>query len=75
MGFFSADENEVIKTSDTTGNINNNLVLSNAAETYVEILLLIIAIIKVVEFLYIVYTNYIRRLKRRFGGTNGQEMV
>lgn len=67
MGFWSADENEVIKTSDSTGNINNNLVLSNEAETYVEILLLIIAIIKLAEFIYIIYTSHIRRMKRRFG--------
>lgn len=74
MAFWSVDENGVIKTSDTTGNINNNLVLSNEAETYVAILLLIIAIIKLVEFIYVMYTNYIRRLKRRFGN-NGKEMV
>lgn len=64
MGWFSSDE--TVKAGETTGNIANNMVLKNEVTTRVEILLLIIAIIKLAEFIYIVYTGYVRRLKKRY---------
>lgn len=73
MGWFSSDE--VVKAGETSGNIANNMVLKNENTNRVEILLLIIAIIKLAEFIYIFYTGYVRRLKKRYfnaptGGRN-----
>lgn len=75
MGWFSSDEN--IKAGETTGNIANNMVLRESATTRVEILLIIIAIIKMAEFIYIIYSGFVRRLKKRFyngSNTNQHEM-
>lgn len=72
MGWFSSDE--VVTTGDTTGNIANHMVLKTDAATRVEVLLLIIAIIKLVELFYIVYSGYVRRLKKRFvNNSNGAQ--
>lgn len=78
MGWFSSDvnENEAIKTSDTTGNISNNIIFGGDDVTYVEIILLIIAVIKFAAFVYIIYTSHIRRMKIRYGtGENKREAV
>lgn len=47
MGWFSSD---VVKT----GNIINNMILENDSTNRVEVLLLVIAIIKMAEFIHIV---------------------
>lgn len=70
MGFFSSDEAAVVKTSDTTGNIHNNIVISKEAENTIEILLLIIAIFKFLEFLMMIYSGFIRKIKKRYGAVN-----
>lgn len=70
MGWFSSDETEIVKSSDNSGNINNHLVLSGNEVTYVEILLLFIALLKLAEFLFIVYTSHIRRVRKRYNGAN-----
>lgn len=69
MGWFSSDE--VVKAGETAGNIANNMVLKNDTATKAEFLLLIIAIIKLAEFIYIVYTGYVRRLRKRYNNSNG----
>lgn len=77
MGWFSSDE--VVTAGETTGNIANHLTLNNEAATRVELLLIIIAIIKLVEFIYIIYSGHVRRLKKRYFNntvnTNNHEMV
>lgn len=61
------------------GRIANNMVLKSDAATKAEILLLIIAIIKLAEFIYIIYTGYARRLRKpynnSYGGARNYEMA
>ena len=66
MGFFSSDEEQLIKNADNNGNVNNNLVLGGNA-SLVQILLLIITIIKLIELAYIIYTSHVKKIKKRYG--------
>lgn len=68
MGWFSSDE--IVNAGETTGNIANKMVLKNEPTNRVEILLLVIAIIKLAEFIYIIYSGYVRRLKKRYNNTS-----
>lgn len=69
MDFFSSDENEAVKTSDTTGNIHNSIVQQD--NSILELLLIIITIIKVLELMLYCYTNYVRRLRKRYNTNTG----
>lgn len=55
------------------------MVLKSDAATEAEILLLIIATIKLAEFIYIIYTGYVRRLRKpynnSYGGARNYEMA
>lgn len=67
MGVLSA-LSAAVKTSDTQGNINNNIVLTRNAERTIETLLIIITILKLLEFAMLIYSNIIRRIKKRYNG-------
>lgn len=73
MGFFSSDEADAVKTSDTTGNINNNIVLTRSADRTMEILLVIITVLKLLEFAMVIYSNFLRKIKKRYNGTPAVE--
>lgn len=68
MGFFGSDESSAVKTSDSTGNISNNIVNKNSNE-FIEIMLVIISIFKLLEFAMIVYSSFIRKIKKRYNGS------
>lgn len=60
------------KTVDTTGTVNNNVIVSNVTGEVdvfsIEIVALlgIICILKIIEFIYFIYNRYYRRMKKRF---------
>lgn len=72
MGLFGSDESSAVKTSDTTGNISNNIVNKNSNE-FIEIMLVIISIFKLLEFAMIVYSSFIRKIKKRYN-SSGQNV-
>lgn len=62
------------KVVDTTGTVNNNLVLRddqqlNIFSFEITLLLLIICVLKIIEFAYFIYRIHSRRLKKIY--TNG----
>lgn len=60
--------------SETTGNINNNLIIGEDTQKYyyyTETLLFILAIIKIMEFAHMIYVNHIRKIRRKYTGNNG----
>lgn len=63
-------ESTAVKTSDTTGNIHNSIVFSEDAGNTIKVLLVIITILKVLEFAMIIYSNFIRKIKKRYNGAN-----
>lgn len=56
------------KTVDTTGNVNNNLVIGGQVDVFsIEIIVLlgIICIIKTIELIYFLYSKNYHRMKKR----------
>lgn len=56
-------------SADTTGNINNIQIISEDTEQYYycsELLLSAITILKLIELLYIIYSNHIRKIKKKY---------
>lgn len=70
MGLFSSDETATIKTTVSTGDIHNNIALSEDTGTTIVILLIIIAILKLLDFAMVLYANFIRKMKKRYNGAN-----
>lgn len=68
MGFFSSDESAAVKTSDTQGNISNNIVLTKNADRTMEVLMIVLTILKLLEFVMLIYSNFIRKIKKRYNG-------
>ncbi len=63
------------KAVDTNGAVNNNLVIQGEMPIQVHnmeilILLYIMCALKVLEFLYFVYTKHSRKLKKRYNSVN-----
>lgn len=56
------------KSEDTSGaaSTNNVVVKNNDSKISTEILLLIICVLKIIEFAYFVYINHVRRIKKRY---------
>lgn len=79
MGIFgSSEEKTEEKTVDSTGHVNNNIVIQEAADThqqlivneklfYITSLLVIFEIIKLGVF---IFSGYKRRLKKMYGKNN-----
>lgn len=62
---------------DTTGNVqnSNNFIFSDSENTsqyyyYSEILLSIMTVIKLVELAYILYSGYIRKIKKKYSNSS-----
>lgn len=56
-------------SADTTGNINNIQIIGEDTEQYYycsELLLSAITILKLIELLYIIYSNHIRKIKKKY---------
>lgn len=58
----------------TRNNINNNnLIIGESTENYcyyTEILLSIMTVLKILEFIHLIYTNHMRKIKKRYN-SNG----
>lgn len=66
MSLFYYDKSEHTKNNEANENVHNNWILNKNTETAVVILLLIIVVLKIIEFVYIVYTGHVRRLRKRY---------
>lgn len=80
MGFFSSDEeNSEVKTVDTNGNVNNNIVIQEAADTHAamitsERLLAATYMLVAAELLKIgvyIFHTVRRRWKKKYSGLPG----
>lgn len=64
----SSESKEEHKTVDTTGNVNNNLVIGGEVDVFsieIVILLGIICAIKIIEFVYFLYNQKYKKIKKR----------
>lgn len=60
------------KSSDNNGEIVNNVIIDDTVKienNQIITLLLIIAVIKLLEFLYCIYKDHKRRLKNKYSNT------
>lgn len=69
MGWFSEDEEQLIKNADNSGNVSNVVLGDNA--NFVQIFLIILTILKFIEIAYIIYTSHVRRIKKRYNNGPG----
>lgn len=74
MGFFSNDEEQSFKNSDSNANVNNNLIFEDSASV-VQILLLTLTILKIFEITYLIYTSHVRRIKKRYVPNQGLPLI
>lgn len=70
MGWFG-DKNKVEerKVVETTGSVNNNLVIQGTVDVYsneIVLLLIIICFIKIVELAYFLYYKHKKNIKRQY---------
>lgn len=74
MGFFGSSEEKEV---DTTGTVNNNMVVNTVDVSSDEIttLLSILVVIKVIELLLYIYKSWRNGLKRRFGNGAGNNPI
>lgn len=68
------------KAVDTNGNVNNNIVvkIEDEVNTYgseIILLLAIIGAIKILEFVYFLYREHNRKLKRKYGNNKTTQIV
>lgn len=70
MGWWSSDEMVTIKASDSTGTIHNNIVFSSETGDIIRVLLILITILKLMEFAAVIYANFVRKIKKRYSGAN-----
>lgn len=65
-------ESKTEKTVDTSGTVNNNVVVTaDLTMEKTQILLLFLCILKTMEFLYFVYVSHQRKLKKKYGAKPG----
>lgn len=69
MIFFWDSSEEQTKNVDTTGTVNNNVVIDQTVpihNDHLVILLYIITVIKVLEFIYILFKVFVRKQKKKY---------
>ncbi len=70
-GWFS--KNEESKTVETNGQITNNVVIDDTVNIHnleIIIMLFIITVLKLIEFVCVIYNTHRRKLKKRFMKSN-----
>lgn len=63
----SSQSTKETKTIDTTGNVNNNVVINDQVNIYsqeITGLLAVICVLKIIEFIYFIYTKHYRHIKK-----------
>lgn len=73
----SSESKTDAKAVDTTGNVNNNVVINDQVNVYsteIIVLLGLICILKIIEFIYFIYTKHYHNLKKRLV-TNGPPRI
>lgn len=71
-----SESKEEIKTVDTNGNVNNNIVIQDPVSIHNQelmILMYIVCTIKIIEFTYVMYKEFLKKLKKRY--VNNQDKV
>lgn len=66
-GWFSKNEENKIVEND--GQVTNNVIIQDTINVYsfeIIIMLLIITVLRVIEFVCIIYSNHTRNLKKKF---------
>jgi hypothetical protein len=66
-GWFSKNEENKIVEND--GQVTNNVIIQDTINVYsfeIIIMLLIVTVLRVIEFVCIIYSNHTRNLKRKF---------
>lgn len=60
-------DSEESKTVDTTGTVNNNVVVSNPIELHdnAYYLLVLLCVLKLIEVAYLLFSGYRRQLKKK----------
>lgn len=69
MGWLFGDSSEETKVVDTTGNVNNNVVIAQSVPIHNDellIILYIIVAIKIVELIYLVFKAYNKYQKKKY---------
>lgn len=72
MGHWFSKNEEVQenKTVEANGGVNNNMVVSETFNTTrMEVLLLILCILRLLEFFYFVYSTHTRKIKKKYSGS------
>lgn len=67
MGWFSSEE--VDKTVDTTGTVNNNVIVSDTVDVHndhIVTILYVLAILKIIEMLYVIFKVYNKQNKKKY---------
>lgn len=69
MGSWFSKNEEIHKTVESTGQVNNNVIVEDSVtihNTEIIILLYVIAIVKVFEFVVYLYSTHTKRMKRKY---------
>lgn len=69
MGWFFSDDTDNTKVLDTTGNVNNNIEITESVPIHNEpiiYLLSLIAILKVIEIFYLIFINFKKAQKKKY---------
>lgn len=69
MGSSESKNTDVHKTVETQGQVNNNVVIDHAVDVTSDeiiILLAIICAIKIIEFIYFLYSRHSKSIKKKY---------
>ncbi len=68
-----SEESKEVKTVDSTGAVNNNVVIQEPVPIHndqMTFILLVICVIKIIELLLFCYKVHLRRMKKRYLKSN-----
>ncbi len=74
----SSDSKEELRTVDSNGNVNNNIVIQDPIQIHnqsISIVMYIIRGIKIVELALYVYKWHVKRMRRRYVNPNSMPAV
>lgn len=76
MGWFSSEEEMDSKSNQNIGVGNNNInhVTRSGSMDILITLILILTVLRFVEIIYFIYTNFIRKIKKRYNGNQSNNL-
>lgn len=72
MGWWDSSEEQVIKDNQINGLGNGNIsnvILGDSADTLL-ILVIILTVLKFLEFAFVIYTGHVRKIKKRYNNAH-----